>query len=354
MIFHAPRRRLLLRIVTGFAGGLATLASARAAEPTMPPPAMPVTEVKPVTYRAGIEVSGQVAAVNGATLAASQAGMVIAVNFRSGQSVGKGAILVRLDDTVEQAQLVLDQAKLAEAQRTLARDQRLRAIAGVAVAQLETAEAVVAEAKAQITLDQAHAGKLAITAPFAGQLGIRRVSPGDYLQIGAKVTTITQISPLRVFFAVPETELDGLKPGDAFTIAVPGLAGPGHQGVITALSPRISTATHARMVEGRVANASGALVPGMFGTVSLPTGAALAAWSVPAAALNYGPIGSFLYQVTEAGNNATVHAVYVQVLSSAGAAALVQGKDLRKGAAIIAFGGFKLHDGETIQKPASG
>ena len=360
MIFHPPRnRRLSLRIGYGLAGAALALAgapaNARAAMP--PPPAMPVIQVKPAKFRTDIEISGQIAAVQGATLAASRAGMAVTVSFHSGQTVAKGTMLVRLDDSVERAQLALDQAKLAEAQRTLARDERLRAIAGVAIAQLETAEAVVAEAKAQIALDRAHADKLKIIAPFSGQLGIRLVSPGDYLQIGAKVTTITRIAPLRVFFAVPETELDGLKPGDAFAISVPGAGqtvSVPHAGTITALSPRISTKTHARMVEGRIGNASGRLLPGMYGTVSLATGTPVAAWSVPAAALNYGPIGSYLFAVTDQGNTATVHAVYVEVLSSVGKTTLVRGKGLHRDETIIAFGGFKLHDGEAIQKPASG
>jgi membrane fusion protein (multidrug efflux system) len=354
MIFHPPRsRRFCLRIGYGLAGAVVTLARARAA---MPPPEMPVTRIKPATFRTAIELSGQIAAVRGATLAASRAGMAVAVNFHSGETVQKGAVLVRLDDSVERAQLALDQAKLDEARRTLARDERLRAIAGVAIAQLETAEAVMAEAQAQITLDRAHADKLKIAAPFSGQLGIRLVSPGDYLQIGAKLTTITQTAPLRVFFAVPETELDGLKPGNSFTISVPesGQTVSGsHRGTIIALSPRISTKTHARMVEGRIGNTSGQLLPGMYGTVALATGAPVAAFSVPAAALNYGPIGSYLYAVAKAGNNATVHAVYVDVLSSVGKTTLVRGKGLRGNEAIIAFGGFKLHDGQTI-KPASG
>lgn len=315
-------------------------------------PAVPVTHPRPAVYRAEIEVAGEVAAVKGAVLAASQAGRVASVDFTSGEMVKQGAVLVRLDDEVEQARIALDEAKRLAARRTLARDLRLRAIAGVAQAQLEAAEAVVAETTAQIALDRAKADKLRIIAPFAGRLGIRRVSPGDYLQPGGMVASITQTSPLRVLFSVPETELDGLKPGDGFTISVP--QGGAHRGEITALSPRISAKTRARMVEGRLANAAGALLPGMSGTVRLRTGAAVAAFSVPATALNYGPVGSYLYAVSESKGDAVVHAVYVHVLSSVGKEALVRARGLNAAGEIVALGGFRLREGETVRPIGAG
>ncbi|MCF3948514.1 efflux RND transporter periplasmic adaptor subunit [Acidiphilium iwatense] len=311
-------------------------------------PCMPVAVPRATQYRTTIEVSGQIAAMKSATLAAQRAGVVRAVLFHSGEHVVKDAVLLRMDDAVEQAQVALDRAKRDEAGRTLARDRKLRAIAGVSEAQLETDRAALAEARAQLALDTARADRRTIRAPFAGVLGIRRVSSGDYVALGATITTITQIRPLRVLFAVPETELDGIAPGDGFRFAMPVGGGLDHDGRITALSPALNGKTRARMVEGRIANTSDALLPGAFGVVSIATGTPVAALRLPATSIDYGPLGSFVYAVDRKGKASVVHAVYVHVLSTQGAVATVAAKGLPALGAVVAIGGFKLHDGETI------
>ena len=311
-------------------------------------PHVPVVAPQFTHYRTTIEVSGQIAAVKSATLAAQRAGVVSEVRFHSGARVAKGAVLLRMDDAVERAQVTLDRAKLDEAGRTVARDRKLRTISGVSEAQLETDQAAFAEAQAQLALDTARANRRVIRAPFAGVLGIRRVSAGDYVALGATITTITQIRPLRVLFAVPETELDGIAPGDAFRFAMPVGGGVEHDGRIVALSPALNPKTRARMVEGRIANASGVLLPGAFGVVHIATGTPVAALGFPATAIDYGPLGSFVYAVDRKGKASIVHAVYVHVLSTHGAVAMVAAKGLPALDAVVAIGGFKLHDGAAI------
>ena len=83
----------------------------------------------------------------------------------------------------------------------------------------EQAQADLAEAGAQVKLDNATLAQLNITAPFAGgTLGIRKISEGDYVQVGQQVAQLTQSGPLRVLFSVPQTEAGDLKPGDAFAL----------------------------------------------------------------------------------------------------------------------------------------
>ncbi|MGC9269223.1 efflux RND transporter periplasmic adaptor subunit [Acidiphilium sp.] len=313
-----------------------------------PPPHVPVAIPHATAFRSTIEVSGQIAAVQSATIAAQRAGVVQAVLFRSGETVAKGQILLRLDDGVEQAQVMLDRAKLDQADRTLTRDRKLRLIAGISEAQFESDRATDAEAAAQLALDTARENRRVIRAPFAGILGIRRVSTGDYIGAGAAVTTITQTSPLRVLFAVPETELAGVGFGDAFQFTLPDQDQSDHQGRILALSPALNATTRARMVEGRVANASGALLPGAFGTVTIATGTPVAALQLPATAIDYGPLGSFIYAVHHHGRDSMVQAVYVKILSTIGAHTIIAAHGLHPLDSVVAIGGFKLHDGEII------
>lgn len=322
-------------------------------------PHVPVALARPTHYRATVEVSGQIAAVQSATIAAQRAGVIGAVLFHSGETVKKGEVLLRLDDGVERAQVALDRAKLEQAGRTIARDRKLRAISGVSQAQVETDQASYAEAAAQLSLDTARENRRVIRAPFGGILGIRRVSTGDYLAQGATITTITQTDPLRVLFAVPETELAGIGFGDEFQFALPdngssGTATSAETGRILALSPALNATTRARMVEGRIGNVDHALMPGAFGTVTIATGTPVAAYRVPATAVDYGPLGSFVYAVDRHAAAASVRAVYVKILATSGAVSVVRVPRNVPLGTIVAMGGFKLQDGETIVPEAAG
>lgn len=341
-----PARIVPVRIMAAALFG--AIPCARAAQPV---PRVPLAVPRSTQFRATIEVSGHVAAVQSATLAAQRAGVIRQVLFRSGQSVAKGAVLVRMDDAVERAQVRLDRAKLDQAGRTLARDAKLRAISGVSAAQVETDQAADAEARAQLALDTAREDRRVVRAPFAGVLGIRRVSRGDYVALGATITTITQTSPLRVLFAVPQTELAGIGFGDAFSFSIPSDGIP-HYGRILALSPALNVKTRARMVEGRVANRRGTLLPGAFGVVGIATGTPVAALDLPATAIDYGPLGSFVYKVERKGGGTVARAVYVHVLATQGKTATVAAAGLGGLGAVVALGGFKLHDGETIRAEA--
>ncbi len=306
--------------------------------------------LQPTSWRATAQVPATVDAQQNAVLAAQRPGQVVAVLYTSGQTVAKGDLLVKLDDAPEQAQLVLDQARLAEAQRQLGRDAKLLQIAGASQAQYEQSQAATAEAKAQVTLDTAMLAQLNITAPFAGTLGIRKISQGDYVQQGQQVAQLTQLGPLRVLFSVPQTEAGDLKIGDPFTLTVASLptGANGVQGKITALSPQLDTQTNARAMEGVISGPSGALLPGMYGVVTLQTGAPQPAFSLPATALNDDTLGRFVYVLDPANGAYTTRAVYVSEFSQNGGTAVIGVSGLRAGQRVVAVGGFKLDDGDAV------
>jgi len=326
------------------------------ADPAASLPAVQTAILQPATWRTTAQVPATVDAQQNAVLAAQRPGVVVAVLYTSGQTVAAGALLVKLDDAPEQAQLVLDQARLAEAKRALGRDAKLLQIAGASQAQYEQAQADTAEAKAQVALDTAMLAQLNITAPFAGTLGIRKISQGDYVQQGQAVAQLTQSGPLRVLFSVPQTEAGDLKIGDTFTLTIASLPAGANsvRGKITALSPQLDTQTNARAMEGVITGQSDALLPGMYGVVTLQTGAPQPAFSLPATALNDDTLGRFVY-VLDAGANGdyTARAVYVSEFSQNGGTAVIGTAGLNAGQRVVAVGGFKLDDGDavTLQSP---
>jgi RND family efflux transporter MFP subunit len=303
--------------------------------------------LRPVTWQATIQLAGAIDAAQTANLAAARAGTVVGVYFSSGQAVAAGTLLVKLADGPEQAQLALDSARQTQAQNTLARAEKLMTIAGASRAALEQAQADAAEASAQISYDQAVLAQLQVTAPFAGTLGIRNISAGDYVQAGQVVASLTQPGRLRVLFAVPQTESAGIRPGEDFTFTAPALPGAA-AGRIAALSPQIDSATNARAAEGQITGASAALVPGMFGTVTLAAGAAEPAFAVPSTALNDSALGPFVYVLDPAGQNFTLRSVYITKLGDAGALSYVAAAGLRAGERILALGGFQQTDGASV------
>jgi len=342
------------KILTEFASILVLL-SVLAAVPAYADTAANLTAVQtatlqPATWRTTAQVPATLDAQQNAVLAAQRPGVVVAVYYTSGQTVAAGTLLVKLDDAPEQAQLALDQARLAQAERALGRDAKLLQIAGASEAQYEQAQADMAEAKAQVALDTAILAQLNITAPFAGTLGIRKISEGDYVQQGQPVAQLTQTGPLRVLFSVPQTEAGGLKIGDPFTLTVASLPAGANtvQGKITALSPQLDTQTNARAMEGVITGPSEALLPGMYGVATLQTGAPQPAFSLPATALNDDTLGRFVYVLDPAKGAYTARAVYVSEFSQAGGTAVIGTAGLTAGQRVVAVGGFKLDDGDTV------
>ncbi|MDE8344660.1 MAG: efflux RND transporter periplasmic adaptor subunit [Acidocella sp.] len=309
------------------------------------------TNARAAIWRTQTSVAATVAARQAASLSLARGGIVSAVMFSSGQMVTAGQVLVQLADGPEMAQMALDGAKLEQAQRQLARTRKLIGISGASQSALEQAEAQVDEAQAQMALDKADIGQLQMTAPFAGRLGIRTLDPGDYVQAGQVIVSLTGVGPLRVLFAVPQTESGGLSVGEPFTIAAPVGAGQAvpAKGEITALGPAIAPATDARDVEGVVVGDASGLLPGMVGVVHLATGAPMPALAVPQTALNDSTLGPFVYLLSPAGpGQYAVSPVYVTIYGDAGGQSLISTSGLKAGDKIVAIGGFKLSAGAVV------
>ncbi len=314
------------------------------------PTPVPTAALQPTSWRATIQLSAAINAEQQAQLAAERSGRVVAVLYNSGATVPAGAPLVQLDNGPEAAQLQVDQAKLTEATRSLAREQKLLTIAGASQAALEQAQADAAEAKAQVEYDEAGLAQLTVTAPFAGTLGIRKISAGDYVTAGQMVATITQSAPLRVLFSIPQTEAAGIAVGAPFSIAAPAAPGTvvNATGHITALSPQVDPTTNARDAEGEITDTSTAFLPGMYGTVTLQTGAAQPAFTVPATALNDSVLGRFVFLLRPANGAYSLSSVYVTEYGQAGDNAVIATTGLHAGDLVVATGGFKLADGTSV------
>lgn len=205
------------------------------------------------------------------TLRPENAGRISEITFIEGQRVAKGAPLVKLDPAVPQAEY-----QQAKANMTLAKAKFDRAvdlahrnyISGQA---RDEAENNLKVAEASLQLAEAKLAKTDIRAPFAGIIGLRSVSVGDYVKEGADLVNLESIDPLKVDFRVPETYLRQVQVGQPLEVALDALPGKVYDGKVIAVNPLIDAAGRSVVVRAQVRNQDTTLRPGMFARVRLIT-----------------------------------------------------------------------------------
>ncbi len=178
-------------------------------------PPLPVQTVSPQTeeLRTRIEVPGTLLAQASITLRSPVSERVSAVHFAEGQQVEAGMLLLELDRLTEQAQLKLAQAQLTEARLALARTLKLSGSRAVSEADLDTARVQVDVAEARVEAAQAAIREREVHAPFAGRVGLSDVENGSYLTAGDAITTLHNLSRLRVEFDLPQSQLSLFRKG---------------------------------------------------------------------------------------------------------------------------------------------
>ena len=140
-------------------------------------------------------------------------------------------------------------------------------------------------ARARTVVAQKAVADTVVRAPFAGVVGERFVSVGDYVTRGTKVASVMRIDPLRVELTVPEQYVAAVAAGSAVTFEVDAYPGETFTGQVRYVSPSVKTETRALMVEAVVPNASSRLKPGFFATARIEQAAKLPGILVPAGAV---------------------------------------------------------------------
>ena len=195
--------------------------------------------------------------------------VVTGINFGEGQPVRAGQVLVELDTRQEAASLSLAEAQLKQAESQYRRSQALAETKVVSAADLEQLEANLAVARAQVRGARARLDTLSVKAPFAGVVGLRKVSLGDLVSPDTVITTLDDVRTIKLGFSIPETFMDTVRtdmPISAVTTVYPDRQ---FAGKVTSIDSRVDPVTRSVAVIATLPNADGALKPGMFMTVSL-------------------------------------------------------------------------------------
>jgi RND family efflux transporter MFP subunit len=166
------------------------------------------------------EIRAQLAPRRYTTLAAEIGAKVSRLPLPEGAAFRHGQMLIQFDCTLQQAQLDKASAALGGAEKIRDANRRLMELHSVGKVELETSEAEVMKARAEVAAYAAVIGKCAVVAPFAGRIAEQKVREQQYVQPGQALLEILDDSALELEFIVPSKWLVWLKPGAGFQISI--------------------------------------------------------------------------------------------------------------------------------------
>ena len=270
----------VLVLVLILAGGFALhIKKLMASAPKPTPQTVSATKVGSQDWQPTLAAVGSVVPVRGVDVTTEIAGLVREIHYNSGQDVKKGDVLVELNADADKAQF--------EAQ-------------AIAQAQVDADSADLKSKRALAAQQQAVIDKKTIRAPFSGRLGITTVNPGQYVNPGDKIVTLQTIDPIYVDFNLPQKSVGELQVGQVVNVSSDGFAGVTFPGKISAISPKIDTATRNVVVEATLSNPKRQLLPGMFANAAVEVGDKKHYLTLPQTAITYNPYGSTVFVVMTA------------------------------------------------------
>jgi membrane fusion protein (multidrug efflux system) len=261
--------------------------------------------------------------------------------------VSEGDLLVELDDDVDVAELAALQAdrRLAEITRN-----RLRQIVSDNLgsrSDLDEAEANLDSAEARVAAKDATIRKKAIRAPFSGELGIRRINPGQYLASGDEIVPLVALDPIFVEYSMPERFLSDIAIGQEVVTRVQAYPKSVFAGEIHAISPIVQEASRSVRLRALLENPDGRLRPGMFAEVETLLPNREDVLTLPERSVTFNPYGESVFVVEQADGKST--AALVQITTGEVRDGRVEIRSgLNEGTIVVSDGHNKLRNGQQV------
>jgi membrane fusion protein (multidrug efflux system) len=277
------------------------------------------------------------------------AGRISAIAFNEGQRVAKGATLIKLEPSINEADVQQARANLKLAQSKFDRATDLAKSNFISGQAKDEAENNLRVAEASLQLAEAKLAKTEIKAPFAGIIGLRVMSVGDYVKEGADIVNLEAIDPLKVDFRVPEIYMRQVQVGQALEVALDALPGKTYEGKVFAINPLVDATGRSIVIRALVKNADTALRPGMFARVRLITRDQQDALVVPEQAIVPQGDEKFVFRIVD-GKALRTRVTVGQRRD--GKAEIVSG--LAAGDTVVSAGQLKLRDGVAVAVAGNG
>ncbi|MEN2991706.1 efflux RND transporter periplasmic adaptor subunit [Tistrella sp. BH-R2-4] len=220
-------------------------------------------DASPDTARGVLEPAAE------AVISAEIAGRITDISVTEGASFAKGALLVRFDCTLYEAQLAQARAQSAGAKAELDNARSLARLQSIGQLEVQLAEARLAEASAAIRLHSATVERCRISAPYAGRVVARLAQPAEGVAAGDDLLAIVSDGAPRLRLIVPSNWLAWLQPGQRFSFDVDETGGT-VQATVTAVGARVDQVSQTVAVLASIEEGGRDLLAGMSGTARFP------------------------------------------------------------------------------------
>ena len=315
-----------------------------------------MTLVETTEFTPFIKVTGEVVAARRLDLRNELAGEIVAVNFTSGGHVAAGQVLLQLDVTIEEANLTAAKARAGLAQSTFERARGLYQSNAVSREQLDKAQSDLATAAAEVAVLQRTIAKKTLRSPFAATAGLHQFQVGQFLAENTLVTTLIGDSDMVwVDFKVPQF----YRPlANGTEIIIESIGQSNNQvtrsGQVIAENTFVQIANRSRVYRAAMKIDNQVFATNTMVSVQVPTGDPSRMLKVPAVAIQYDALGSYVFvlQPDAKGNGYRAQRRQVNVKTTIGESSLLQEPvsepGLKAGDQIAAAGAFKLHEGMLV------
>jgi len=305
--------------------------------------AVEIMTVETTKLAQSITVVGSLRSDESVVIRPEISGRVAEILFTEGARVSKGAPLIRLDASIQRAELAQADANLSLNKNKLDRALDLQKKGFISSQAKDEAENNYRVAQAAYDLAAAKLTKLEIKAPFSGILGLRLISIGDYVKDGQDIVNLEGVDPLKVDLKVPEIFLKQVALKQALQITLDAFPGKTFDGQVFAINPLVDANGRSIVIRAIIRNAEARLRPGMFARVRLLFSENHDSLTVPEQALF--PVGDdqYLYRVVDG------HAQRLKVdigQRRQGQVEITQG--LKAGDIVVTAGQPKLKDGALV------
>ena len=332
---------LLLALATGCGG-------AAGGPPEPPPTEVIIAPVAESSVEDLLNAVGSIEANEQVQLKAETAGVITCIGFTEGSPVAAGDLLFEMDSAKEQALLDQVKAEADVARQNLDRARQLAGTRAISAQELDQLASLVEARTAARRLQEEQVSDMRIVAPFAGVVGARQVSAGQYVDRGQPLVDLVDKSKVKVAYRVPERRVSQLHLDQEVRVAVTGYPDQIFHGRVDMVSPVVDEATRTVLVRAIVPNPDGLLNPGMFARVETLIERREKSLVIPESALVASLDGFSVYVVDDGRAGLTPVTLGIR---GRGTAEVRSG--LEKGQPIVVRGTQKLVDGMAVTAAAT-
>jgi membrane fusion protein (multidrug efflux system) len=322
---------------------------AKLAAAMQPPPAtVSSATVTTHEWQQALLTTGTLKAGKQVTLDAQTGGLLSDVLFQSGQQVKAGAVIAKLDDTPERAQLRSAQAALELAEVNLKRKMELQSKNMVAAADLDLVREQAESAQADVDRIKDLIEHKLLRTPFAGSLGLKNIEAGDFIAMGAPVVEVHAMQQMILRYFVPERYITQISVGMDVDFTLDTYPAETFKARVTATDVALTETNRSLEIEARVDNPDAKLLPGMFARVAIPVGKTTTSPAVPEAAVVFSLYGDSVFVVTRQEGKQTVSRREITIGQQQNGQIQVL-KGVTAGEEVVVAGQNKLRDGMPIR-----